>query len=82
MLVPPPTPTPPHPHTPQLYATDSSFSDTINDIPYLHGTKINNLLFANDSETFSLPKEDLSVLEICSKKWIRVKSKQHKNNYF
>ena len=38
---------------------NSRSSDTINDIPYLDDTKINNLLFADDLEVFSLSKEDL-----------------------
>ena len=47
--------------------------DTINDMPYLHNTKIKNLLFADDLAIFSLSKEDLqkriSILEQYNTKW-------------
>ena len=47
--------------------------DTVNDIPYLDDTKINNLLFADDLAIFSLSEEDLSkrisILEQYSNKW-------------
>ena len=44
---------------------DSRSSDTINDIPYLDDTKINNLLFADDLAIFSLSKEDLQKKNQC-----------------
>ena len=37
---------------------NSRSSDTINDIPQLDDTEINNLLFADDLAICSLPKED------------------------
>ena len=47
--------------------------DTLNDIPYLDETKINNLVFADDLAIFSLSKEDLqkliSILEQYSNEW-------------
>ena len=47
--------------------------DTVNDIPYLDDTKINNLLFADDLVIFPLPKEELqkwiSILEQYSDEW-------------
>ena len=47
--------------------------DTIDDIPYLDDTKINNLLLADDLAIFSQSKEDLqkriSILEQYSNEW-------------
>ena len=52
---------------PRRLPQNSRYSDTINDIPYLDDTKINNLLFADGLAFFSLSKEDLqkriSILE-------------------
>ena len=46
---------------------------TVNDLPYLVDTKINNLLFADDLANFSLSKEELqkqiSMLEQYSNEW-------------
>ena len=67
---------------------NSRSPDTVNDIPYLDDTKINNLLFADDLAIFSLSKEDLqkriAILQQYSNEWmgIRVKSKQNKDNDF
>ena len=38
---------------------NSRSPDTVNDLPYLDDTKINNLLFADDLANFSLSKEEL-----------------------
>ena len=52
---------------PRRLPQNSRYPDTINDIPYLDDTKINNLLFADGLAFFSLSKEDLqkriSILE-------------------
>ena len=44
---------------PMWLLENSRSPDTVNDIPYLDDTKINNLLFADDLAIFSLSKEDL-----------------------
>ena len=53
--------------SPRQLLENSRFPDTVNDIPYLNETKINNLLFASDLPIFLLSKEDLqkqiSILE-------------------
>ena len=52
---------------------NSRSPDTVNDLPYLDDTKINNLLFADDLANFSLSKEELqkqiSMLEQYSNEW-------------
>ena len=59
--------------SPRQLLENSRFPDTINDIPYLNETKINNLLFASDLPIFLLSKEDLqkqiSILEQYSNEW-------------
>ena len=42
----------------------SRSSDTINDIPYLDGTKINNFLFADDLAIFCIVKRGLAKKNI------------------
>ena len=58
---------------PMWLLENSRSPDTVNDIPYLDDTKINNLLFADDLAIFSLSEEDLpkriSILEQYSNKW-------------
>ena len=58
---------------PRRLLENSQSLDTLNDIPYLDETKINNLVFADDLAIFSLSKEDLqkliSILEQYSNEW-------------
>ena len=58
---------------PRRLVENSQSLDTLNDIPYLDETKINNLVFADDLAIFSLSKEDLqkqvSILEQYSNEW-------------
>ena len=58
---------------PRRLLENSQSLDTLNDIPYLDETKINNLVFADDLAIFSLSKEALqkliSILEQYSNEW-------------
>ena len=58
---------------PRRLVENSQSLDTLNDIPYLDETKINNLVFADDLAIFSLSNEDLqkqvSILEQYSNEW-------------
>ena len=66
---------------------NSRSPDTVNDLPYLDDTKINNLLFADDLANFSLSKEELqkqiSMLEQYSNEWgLELNLSKTKNNDF
>ena len=58
---------------PRRLLENSRSPDTINDMPYLDDTKINNLLFTDDLAFFSLSKDDLqkriTILEHYSNEW-------------
>ena len=46
-------------HLPGRLLEDRRSSDTLNELPYLYDTKINNLFFGDDLATFLLSTEDL-----------------------
>ena len=51
-------------HLPRQLLENSRCPDTINDIPYLHDTKIKNLLFADDLAIFSQLRKGLAKTNI------------------